>query len=154
LLFCLFLVLILLSIIKNFNKNFEPKLPKWSIVPGAFMIGIIISMVGVGGGFLIVPFLVAFVPNLDFKKAIGTSTFIITVTSLYNVAQDFVKKVNIDCFLAEKLVFIAGLGLILGVYLNTKISSEYLKKFFSYLLILIFFIIVVDRGISIYQKGF
>ncbi|OEC88917.1 MULTISPECIES: sulfite exporter TauE/SafE family protein [Methanobacterium] len=59
----------------------EPKADNIYFIAGGFIVGIMSGLLGVGGGFIIVPFLVIAM-GYDIHKSIGTSTAVIIFTSI------------------------------------------------------------------------
>ncbi|MCZ3366555.1 MULTISPECIES: sulfite exporter TauE/SafE family protein [Methanobacterium] len=59
----------------------EPKTNNNYFIAGGFVVGIMSGLLGVGGGFIIVPFLVIAM-GYDIHKSIGTSTAVIIFTSI------------------------------------------------------------------------
>ncbi|MGZ3900053.1 MAG: sulfite exporter TauE/SafE family protein [Bacteroidia bacterium] len=94
------------------------------------LVGCITGFVGAGGGFIIVPILIFFL-RLTFKKAIGTSLFIIAINSLIgfsgNIGQE---EMNWKFLLIITSICVAGI--IIGSMLSGKISSKKLKPAFGW----------------------
>jgi hypothetical protein len=101
-----------------------------------FLIGCVTGYLGAGGGFLIVPVL-ALLLKLPMKSAVGTSLFIIAVSSLFGFAVDLLHQREIQLgFLASvSLVSVAGIGL--GAWLTKFVSNVLLKKAFAYLVLIV-----------------
>ena len=100
-----------------------------------FLTGLLTGMVGVGGGFIIIPVLVLWT-QLPMKFAIGTSLAIIAAKSIMGFVAD---KVNFN--LEHNLIlWISGLsliGLFLGNTISRQISALKLQKGFGWLVILV-----------------
>ncbi|MEJ5963571.1 sulfite exporter TauE/SafE family protein [Pedobacter immunditicola] len=93
-------------------------------------IGIATGLLGAGGGFLLIPTLVILL-GLPMKEAVGTSLLIIALNSLVGFTGDL-GHFKIDWLFLLKVSSIAIAGLFLGVFLNTKIDGEKLKKGFGW----------------------
>ena len=105
------------------------------IVLQGLMIGLFTGVVGVGGGFLIIPILVLLV-KLPMKKAVATSLFIIALKSLIGFIGDLGNlEINWDFLLGFTVVSI--LGIFLGIYLSSFIKGEKLKIYFGWLLLIL-----------------
>ena len=107
------------------------------IVLGVFT-GILSGFIGAGGGFIIVPILMRM--GLDMKKAVGTSMFIISIQSFVALLGDFFNKEimtsgEFDWKLLVLITLITVAGVFIGTYLQKRISSKYLRKIFSIVLI-------------------
>ncbi len=118
------------------------------------------SIVGIGGGIIIVPSLL-FVASIypDFgpitpQLAIGTSLLLIVLSSLASTLS-FHKQRRID-FQSGLLFFItAGPGSIIGAYLSKFFSTDSFLLGFGLFLVVLFFIMMFQNKIKPlrYQKG-
>jgi len=96
-------------------------------------VGLITGLIGVGGGFLIVPALV-FVARLPMRLAIGTSLLVITLNALSGFAG-YVGTVPIDWHLVTWFTTIAAVGSIVGTLISKQVPQKRLKEVFGVLLI-------------------
>jgi len=99
------------------------------------VVGMLTGMVGVGGGFLIVPSLVL-LSNIPMKQAIGTSLAIIAVKSFAGFAG-YAGSIAIDYTLMATFVAVAITGGVAGGYLCQYISARLLKKSFAVFLMVV-----------------
>jgi len=97
------------------------------------VVGVLTGIVGVGGGFLIVPSLVL-LSNIPMKQAVGTSLAIIAVKSFAGFAG-YAGVVSIDYTLMATFVTIAIIGGVTGGYLCQYLSARLLKKSFAVFLV-------------------
>lgn len=104
----------------------------WMLTEG-LGIGILTGLVGVGGGFAIVPALVL-LGQTPIKEAIGTSLVIIAMNSLAGFLGYF-GQVELNWLLMLSFTFVASLGIISGAYLSKFVSGNKLQKGFGYFLI-------------------
>ena len=105
------------------------------IAAHGILVGILTGMVGVGGGFLIVPALVL-LSGLGMKEAIGTSLAIIALKSFAGFAG-YVGSVPIDLELMATFSAVAiGAGFIGGL-ISHKIPAGILKSSFAVFLLLV-----------------
>jgi uncharacterized protein len=100
------------------------------LIPRGFFVGIFTGLMGIGGGFLIVPALY-FLAKSSLKKAIGTALFIITFNSLFSFLNSYT-SINIDWSLLIKFSTGAIIGIIIGTGISKKIPTNYLKKIFGW----------------------
>lgn len=116
---------------KGSNPNFtqDSSTPIFKIVLLGIGIGFITSLVGAGGGFLIVPAIVGLL-QLPIKKAIGTSLSIIMMNSLIGFSGD-IGNLPIDWLFLVKFSGLSILGIFLGSYFSRKISGARLKPAFG-----------------------
>lgn len=105
------------------------------------VIGIITGLLGVGGGFLLIPTLVL-IMKLPMKHAIGTSLLIIALNSLIGFTGD-IGHFNFDWPFLLTITFIAVAGLLIGDALNKKINEEKLRKIFGWFVLTVSLYIIV-----------
>ena len=106
--------------------------PLRTILPISSLIGILTGLIGVGGGFLLVPTLVHL--KLPIKLAIGTSLVIISLQS----AVGFLGYASHTEFSLSILTTVAVAnmaGSLLGIELNRHLSSQQLKTAFVFLIL-------------------
>lgn len=96
-------------------------------------VGLITGLIGVGGGFLIVPALV-FVAKLPMRLAIGTSLLVITMNALSGFAG-YIGTVPIDWYLVSWFTAVAAVGSIAGTLISKRVPQKRLKQVFGVLLI-------------------
>jgi uncharacterized membrane protein YfcA len=96
--------------------------------------GIVTGLLGVGGGFLIVPALLLCL-KLPVKTAIGTTLFIITINSAAGFICGY-GSVVIEWPLLLKFAAGATAGIFAGIKLSEKMQANNLKKGLSWFIIL------------------
>lgn len=96
-------------------------------------VGILTGLVGVGGGFAIVPALVL-LGKIPMRQAIGTSLLIIAANSVAAV-WGYLGTVSLDPRLTLTLTLAAASGSVIGSYLSHHISAKRLQQGFGYFLI-------------------
>jgi uncharacterized membrane protein YfcA len=96
--------------------------------------GIVTGLLGVGGGFLIVPALLLWL-KLPVKTAIGTTLFIITINSAAGFITSYT-SVLIQWPLMIKFAIGAIAGILAGSKLSEKIKADYLKKILAWFIII------------------
>ena len=104
----------------------------WLISEG-IGVGILTGLVGVGGGFAIVPALVL-LAKVPMKQAIGTSLLVIVLNSSAGFLG-YLGTVAIDWQLTLSFIFAASLGIFLGAYLAKFVQARHLQKAFAYFLL-------------------
>ena len=104
-------------------------LPVAAILFDGFIVGFITGLVGVGGGFLLVPAL-NFLAGLPMHAAIGTSLFIIVMQSGAALAGH-ANHMHIDPNLTLTITGVTIFGSILGSLAPSKISGRHLKRGFG-----------------------
>jgi uncharacterized protein len=113
--------------IASHNKRFRTVL----VILEGILIGFLTGLVGAGGGFLIIPALV-FLTGLQFKTAVGTSLFIISINSLSGFLGDAMHH-NMNWQLLLTLTGLAILGILIGNNYSKKISGIRLRMAFGWL---------------------
>ena len=108
-------------------------------------VGILTGVVGVGGGFLIVPALVL-LSGLPMKNAVGTSLGIVSLKSMAGFAG-YAGAVTIDYPLMGMFTLIAVTGSLAGSQLAHRLPAELLKKGFAGFLMLIASYILIKQFI-------
>jgi hypothetical protein len=105
-----------------------------------FAIGVLTSVIGVGGGFLLVPALVL-VTRLPIKQAAGTSLLVIAVNSGVGVASSaFHQRENFDAvdWSPVAIVTLCGaVGSIVGARFASRLPAAVLRRIFAAVLVLV-----------------
>jgi len=118
-------------------SNSEPRVA-WKIAIDGFFVGIITGLVGVGGGFLIVPALVL-LGGLPMHRAVATSLVIIALKS-YSGFYKYLDVLDEQGMLLDwnTLLIVTGLGIagsFAGASVANRLPQDTLKKWFGYFLI-------------------
>lgn len=106
-------------------------------------VGVLTGVVGVGGGFLIVPALVL-LSGLSMKRAVGTSLSIVALKSFAGFAG-YAGAVPVDYTLMAIFTAIAIAGSFGGSMLAHRLPAEHLKKGFGGFLLLVASYILVNQ---------
>jgi uncharacterized membrane protein YfcA len=115
----------------------------WLLSEG-LAVGLLTGLVGVGGGFAIVPALVL-LAKLPMKQAIGTSLLIIIANSITGF-MGYLGHVDLNWHLIISFIFAASLGTIPGAYLARYVPAQKLQKSFGYFLLAVAaFVLVQNR---------
>jgi uncharacterized membrane protein YfcA len=109
------------------------ELPLAHIVIEGLVVGIITGLVGVGGGFLVVPALVL-LGKLPMDQAVGTSLLVITMKSATGFAG-YLDQVSIAWGTLAVFSVVAVAGILVGSYLMRFVPQEVLKRSFAMFLI-------------------
>jgi hypothetical protein len=115
-------------------------------------VGVLTGLVGVGGGFAIVPALVL-LANTPMKEAIGTSLLIIACNSVAGFLG-YLGQVPLNWSLMGSFIVAASLGIVAGAYLARYVDAKQLQKAFGYfLLVVAAFILFQNRHSFSSLKG-
>jgi uncharacterized membrane protein YfcA len=119
--------------------------PIWPIL-GGFVINAISAFIGVGGGFLYVPFLTS-AAGLPMFIVAGTSALAVLVGMITNIFNYMVvQKVPVDFVVIFTELIGIAIGSILGPVTSKKIPEVWLKR--------LFVVLAVYVGVGYLTKGF
>jgi uncharacterized protein len=110
-----------------------------SVIPPlllGFGIGIISAMMGVGGGFLLIPALV-WLLNMPPSLVVGTSTFQVLVMASTTTLLQATATGGLDLMLSALLILGSVLGAQVGVVLGKKLKGEQLRVLLGVLLLVV-----------------
>lgn len=114
-----------------------------AVVPAALSVGALTGVVGVGGGFLIVPALVLLL-DVPMKRAVGTSLLVIAL----NAAAGFVGylgQVAVPWVLLLGFAVFSLLGIFAGERLSRLVPAEGLRRGFGVFLVIVASAILVQN---------
>lgn len=100
------------------------------IVPTGAFVGSLTGLIGIGGGFLIVPSLVL-LTRLPMKKAVGTSLLIIAANSIIGFLSGPVSGLVNWPFLLT-FTTLAMIGILVGSYVSRFVSGQKLRRVFGW----------------------
>ncbi|MEA5573525.1 sulfite exporter TauE/SafE family protein [Calothrix sp. UHCC 0171] len=114
----------------------------WLMTEG-LAVGVLTGLVGVGGGFAIVPALVL-LGNVPMKQAIGTSLLIIVFNSVAGFLG-YLGHVSLNWNLMFSFIVAASIGTIFGAYLAEFVPASRLQKSFGYFLLAVAALVLVQN---------
>ena len=106
-------------------------------------VGLLTGLIGVGGGFLIVPALVL-VAKLPMRLAVGTSLLVMTMNALSGFAG-YAGTVPIDWHLVGWFTGFAALGSVIGTLTSKRVPQRHLRQVFGVLLVGVSIYVLVRR---------
>lgn len=115
-----------------------------------FFIGGLVGLVGIGGGFIILPVLVS-LAHVPMRQAIGTTLMIAILNSIVG-GVSCLQHVIIPWERVLTFAAVAVVGGITGAYLSSKLPISVLKKAFATIMILVASAIVYEN-IAIMARG-
>jgi uncharacterized membrane protein YfcA len=122
------------------------------IVIEGIAVGVLTGLVGVGGGFLVVPVLVI-LGKIPMKEAIGTSLLVIAMKSFAGFIG-YLGQVNIPWGFMAGFTVVAAVGILAGTYLVRFVSQAALKRAFAvFLVVMGSFILYQNRQILLPGSG-
>ena len=117
----------------------------FGLCAAGFFTGLLAGLLGVGGGFILVPVLVLF-GGLEIHRAIATSLCVIALVSIPATASHLIAGQTIPLDLA--LLFAVGclLGLSLGSRLAAKLSGPRLQRLFGVVMLVMAVLILLHTA--------
>lgn len=109
--------------------------PFWQLGIVGFCVGILTGLVGIGGGFLIVPALVV-LGSVEMRKAVGTSLLIMAATTTTGYLG-YTGKFDIPWGFLVVFTVLTISGSMVGVALSSRVPVSSLKKGFALMLIVV-----------------
>lgn len=98
-------------------------------------VGALTGLVGVGGGFLIVPALVL-LSGIPMKTAVGTSLAIVAA-NCYSGFAGYMGELPVDWAVMGGFTSVTVLGSLVGARFSTRLSQATLKKAFAWFLVVV-----------------
>ena len=112
--------------------HIDPRAAALLVLQG-LAVGVLTAIIGVGGGFVIVPALVL-IAGLPMRVAVGTSLVIISLNALSGFAG-YLGRTEIDWRLVGSFTALAALGTVAGSFWSRRVPQARLKQMFAYVLI-------------------
>ncbi|MEI8059193.1 MAG: sulfite exporter TauE/SafE family protein [Ferruginibacter sp.] len=148
-----FAILMLLAAIAMIRKSKDPNqstlvvlqdtIPILKLFSYGALIGLVTGLLGAGGGFLLIPFLVLVI-KIPMKQAVGTSLLIIALNSLIGFTGDLGHFIINWTFLLS-ITAVAITGIFIGGLLSKKIKGEKLKIAFGWFVLVMGIYIIVKE---------
>lgn len=124
----------------------SPRPPLGMLAPVGLGVGMLTGLVGVGGGFLVVPALVI-LARVPMKQAVGTSLLVIALNSAAG-SLGYIGQVGLPWDFVALFTLIAIAGVFAGTYLVRFVSQDALRKAFAVFLVVIAVLILYQhRGV-------
>lgn len=108
-----------------------------------FLIGILAALMGVGGGFIMLPVMIYLI-GIPTIKAVGTSIFTVVFTSINVTIAQSVLNGTVDLVLAILLLIGSSIGAQLGGRLGRMLRGEQLRVIFSVIVLAVAVKILYD----------
>lgn len=152
----MFAVVMLVAAVFMFRGTgrLEPTEEEWGTVPVALIVaegigvGVLTGLVGVGGGFMIVPALVL-LAKVPMKRAVGTSLVVISMKSGAGLLG-YLGQVAIPWDFVGLFTLLATVGIITGTYLVKYVPQAALKRSFAaFLVVMGALILWQNRGVMV-----
>jgi uncharacterized membrane protein YfcA len=99
------------------------------IVVAGLLVGLLTGLVGLGGGFAVLPILVVYL-GLPLRAAVGTSLFVVGANSVAGLAGHF-PHLAIDWSIVGSVGLTTSMGSLIGAYLHKRIDTNTLRRAFA-----------------------
>ena len=120
------------------------RMPAALLFPVALGVGVMTGLVGIGGGFLVIPALVL-LARVSMKQAVGTSLLVIAMNSASGFAG-YLGRVQVPWGFMLGFTAVAVAGILVGTYLVRFVSQRALKQAFAvFLVVMGTFILAKNR---------
>ena len=134
----LFISIMFLSafLILKKNSKLSFSLSRQSVIFQGLIVGLLTSLLGIGGGFIIVPTLIIF-QGMNIKQAVRCALFLMLLNSSFAIIIDFYNNyfyIRIDLLIP--MILFSIFGMLFGEWIMNKIKIKLLTKTFSLLLII------------------
>jgi uncharacterized membrane protein YfcA len=113
------------------------------LVAMGLLIGLLTAIMGVGGGFIMVPAMI-YILGMPTQVAVGTSLFQIVLTSSNVAFLQAITNHNVDILLAVLLLVGAAMGAQVGARLSTRLEGHQLRTFLGVIVVLVMFKILAE----------
>ena len=121
-------------------------MPVALLIPVALAVGVLTGVVGIGGGFLVVPALVL-LARVPMKQAIGTSLLVIAMNSASGFVG-YLGHVDVPWTFMFSFTGVAVCGILAGTYFVRFVSQPALKRSFAvFLVVMGTFMLYRNRGV-------
>ena len=121
-----------------------------SAIPPFFIgliVGILSAMMGVGGGFIMIPAMV-YILGMSTNVVVGTSLFqIIFVTANSTFFQSYLNQ-TVDIILAALMILGGVIGAQIGARMGTTIKAEYLRGALAFIVLMVCLKIFLDLTLT------
>ncbi|PPR45800.1 MAG: hypothetical protein CFH18_00728 [Alphaproteobacteria bacterium MarineAlpha5_Bin8] len=121
-----------------------------SVIPPIFIgliVGILSAMMGVGGGFIMIPAMV-YILGMSTSVVVGTSLFqIIFVTASSTFFQSYLNQ-TVDIILAILMILGGVIGAQIGAILGSKFKAEYLRGVLAIIVLAVCIKIFLDLTLT------
>ncbi len=132
------------------SETHSRDMPVALLVPVALAVGVITGLVGIGGGFLVVPALVL-LARAPMKQAVGTSLLVIAMNSLSGFAG-YIGQVQVPWLFVSIFTTIAVAGILVGTWGTRYVSPRALKQGFAVFLV-VMGSFMLYRNRAVFQPG-
>ncbi len=117
----------------SFNSVPDQALSIWPIILVGTVVGFLCGLLGIGGGFILLPVLI-YVVGVPTRMAVGTSLMQTFASAVFGSFSHFINN-NVDFILVMFLVAGSVIGAQAGAFLTMKIDCVSIRKYFGFLVL-------------------
>ncbi|MDA9832806.1 sulfite exporter TauE/SafE family protein [Gammaproteobacteria bacterium] len=115
----------------------------------AFLLGLLVGMLGAGGGFLLIPLLVLS-GHFDLPRAINLSYVLIALNSMTGFVVDDHAYSQAEWLLLVGYVLMSLMGMHMGIYARQYVDVIWITRVFAFILIINSFILSVKLVLELF----
>lgn len=120
-----------------------PNVPIAKVMVAGGLVGVLTGFFGVGGGFVIVPVLTLWF-GMSFRRAIGTSLVIITLTGLAALASHIATGTTLDVPITAALAGATMVGALIGSRVGDRLPQRALGQGFALVIGAVALFLLID----------
>jgi uncharacterized protein len=147
LVFSILMIMAALSMFKKkliYAENHSRVPPILLLTFQGLLVGITTGLIGIGGGFIIVPVLIHLL-DLPMKMAVGCSLLIIALNALFGFAISYINGTSLDLNATGMILAGALVGLFIGTLMSKIILEDTMKKTFAAVILLTGAVVLIDQ---------
>ncbi|MBS1623927.1 MAG: sulfite exporter TauE/SafE family protein [Bacteroidetes bacterium] len=143
-----FMIIVARNMIWPRPSRIEPKPePYLLVLVQSVIIGLFTGLVGAGGGFLLIPLILAVEP-MEFRNATATSLVLVTLNSTIGFIGDLQSHLTIDWVFLGTFVALSAAGVLGGIAIANKVDNVKLRRIFGYTMMAIAIYILIREVTS------
>ena len=123
------------------------------LIGAGLLVGVVTGLIGVGGGFLIVPALVMLL-GLTMRRAVGTSLFVIATNAFTGFAKSLgtlkALQLALNWHVIAMFVIVGGVGTLAGNAIGARLPQQRLRQGFAALLVCMSAYMIVHEGHTLF----
>ena len=133
-----------------FKVRFRKSHLYFSVIPPLFIgffVGILSSIMGVGGGFILVPAMI-YILGMPTQIVVGTSLLqIVFVTGVATILHSYVNQ-TLDVMLSSLLLLGAVIGAQIGTKIMVHLNGEQIRFLLSVIILLVVFVLIGEMVVT------
>jgi len=111
------------------------------------LIGLFTGLVGAGGGFLLIPLLLA-TEEMEFRNATATSLALVTLNSFIGFVGDMQSDIKVNWIFLFTFLGCSVAGVMIGLAIANKVNNQRLRQIFGYVMMAIAIYIFIREVVA------